>query len=190
MGFLSQSSKEALLGLLGNFCALRIKTFLDPLGQWRYNTLGKGKFSLWFFWVRVKVGFKNSELVSRAHIWPNLSSFFFYPHRRLPPLFLFPLPSLRSVPLISLQSGYSEAHMLFFYDLHSEVLCLLVFFFFLQKSEQSSTVLGNGMWYCLSAIRIFNHMALLVDTGWPHFFRQPKFGKSRVQAEKKEGSKY
>lgn len=130
---------------------------------------GKGKFSLWFFRVRVKVGFKNSEPVSRAHIWPNLSSFSFCSIRCFLPcssfhFFFLCLWSFCKVNIMSVQSfEYNEAHTHTkqFYALYSKVLCLC--FISLTKPDKAAGF--QEMDVKLSAIRIFSH-TILADTGW------------------------
>lgn len=153
---------------------------------------GKGKFSPWFFRVRVKVGFKNSEPQSVEPIFDlifllslSVSIRCFLPCSS----FHFSL----SVPLIFLQSEYNEAHrvlniMRHTHTQNSFMLCTLrcsaCAFISLTKTRQSSRVPGNGC----EIISYKNFQSY--NTGWHRmtFFRWPKFGKSRIQAKKKEGS--
>lgn len=149
------------------------------------TALGKGKFSLRFFWVRVRVGFKNSEPQSVEPIFDlifllSVSIRCFLPCSS----FHFSL----SVPLIFLQSAY-EAHRVLNITRHTHtqnsfMICTLrcsacafsFFFFSLTKTRQSSTVPGNGC----KIISYKNFQPYSI--GWHRmtFFRWPKVGKSRV----------
>ena len=159
------------------------------------TALGKGKFSLRFFWVRVRVGFKNSEPQSVEPIFDlifllSVSIRCFLPCSS----FHFSL----SVPLIFLQSAY-EAHRVLNITRHTHTqnsfmictlrcsACAFSFFFFpLQKPDKAARF--QEMDAKLSAIRIFNH-TVLVDIGWLSSGDQ-RLGRAEFRQRRKKVPQY
>lgn len=138
VGFLSQSSKKALLGLLGNFCALRIKTFLHLSGQGRFNMLLLRNDSFCCSFAKDWKWVFKSQSHRFQYLNHSPSHFSFY-HSQLPPS-PASLSHLCSVCLFDLFAqwiwwGTTRVSSVFFSFLTRTLRCWVGWFVFLTKTK-------------------------------------------------------